>query len=113
LKELFEPASESSNSAFDAEWQATFHTPQEAPKEDSLLSGLNFDSFLPSKMLDSWPKSGGTLEEMMPLCPEQSATESKKVKKRFTIAFKTTMIFFRAQLHFPKRAKRPVTCQPG
>jgi hypothetical protein len=85
LKELFEPASESSTSAFEAEWQAALHSPLEAPKEDSLLSGLNFDSFLPSKMLDSWPKSGGTLEEMMPLCPEQSSTEAKKVKRFLTL----------------------------
>jgi len=72
------PTSGNTTSGFGAEWQAAFGNSQETPQEESLLSGLNFDSFLPSKMLENWPKDG-TQEEMMPLCPEQNASEVKKV----------------------------------
>ncbi|XP_059470963.1 islet cell autoantigen 1 [Neocloeon triangulifer] len=81
LKDLFAPDESATASGFSAEWQAAFGNQPDVSQESSLLTGLNFDNYLPSKMLENWPKDG-TPEELAPLCPETPSSETSKDKSR-------------------------------
>ncbi|CAB3383592.1 Hypothetical predicted protein [Cloeon dipterum] len=81
LNDLFAPTNSASLTGFDAEWQAAFGKEPEASLDSPLLSGINFDEYLPSKMLENWQKDGKP-EELVPLCPQISGPDSSKKDKK-------------------------------